>query len=169
MPVQRFDPSSRETPPEADPAPRQTAEQGGPEAVRRLQAQLEELADYVRLYLSARGDALVARLRALALGLVAGLVALAVLVALVATAAAIGMLGLADLIGESIGRPWAGYVITGFGFLAICGLGVAAGIAILRRGYRRRTVRKYAGRHAQERQRFGRDAAQAAARPVERG
>jgi hypothetical protein len=169
MPVQRFDPSSHETPPEADPSTRQNGEQGGPEALRRLQAQLEELAEYVRLYLSAQGDAWAARLRSLALWLAAGVVALVVLVALVATAAAIGMLGLADLIGESLGRPWAGYVITGFGFLAICGLGLAAGIAILRRSYRRRTVRKYAGRHAHERQRFGRDAAGAAARQAERG
>jgi hypothetical protein len=170
MPVNRFEPSASPTPPEAEPgADDQAADRGGPEAVRRLHAQLEELGQYVRLYLAARGDALLASVRAIGLWLVAGVAALVALVALLATAAAIGMLGVADLVGQSLGRPWAGYVITGFGFLALCALGLLVALVMLRRSFRRKTVKKYARRHEEQRRRFGHDVAgRAAARQAER-
>lgn len=166
MPVNRFDPAPPGTPPDADEA---DAEPGGPEAVHRLHGQLEELAEYVRLYLAARGDAIRASLRVAGLWLVVGIVALVALVAMLATAATIGMLGLADLVGQQVGRPWAGYVITGFGFLALCILGLVLAVAVLRRRFRKQTMKKYARRHEEQRRRFGHDVlGQAAAGQAER-
>jgi hypothetical protein len=79
------------------------------------------------------------------------------------------MLGIADLVGQQVGRPWAGYVITGFGFLALCGLGLVAAVFMLRRSFRKKTMKKYARRHEEQRRRFGHDAAaQAGARQAER-
>jgi uncharacterized membrane protein YedE/YeeE len=123
----------------------------------------------VRLYLSARADAILASLRRLGLWLVIGAVGLVVALAMLTAAAVIGILGIADLVGQALGeRPWAGYVVTGFGLLAIFAIGLFAAMLMLRRSFRNRTVKKYARRHSQQRARFGHDAAQAAARGSER-
>jgi hypothetical protein len=163
MPVEQVDPEmSNDLDPDAQ-------NRGGPEAVRRLQAQLEELAEYVRLYLAARGDAIWTSVRMSALWLVVGTVGLVALVALVASAAAILMVGIAELVGDGLGRAWAGYAVTGFGFLALCAAGLVAAVIVLRRRFRQKTLKKYARRHEEQRRRFGHDAAgQAAAQRAER-
>lgn len=166
MPVNRF-----ETPPGDAPetATDDEAQRGGPEAIERLQGQFEELGEYARLYVSARADALLAAIRACGLWLVAGLVALVVLIALLSAAAVIGILGVADLVGQALGdRTWAGFVVTGFGFLAICFVGFMTAILVLRRRFRNKTVNKYAKQHAEQRARFGRDVTGRAARQTER-
>jgi hypothetical protein len=170
MPVNRFDPSPSGATRESEPEHEAKApEQGGPEAVRRLQAQLEELGEYLRLYLAARGDAILASVRSIGLWLVVGVVALVVLVAMLATAAAMALLGIAGLVGQQLASPWAGYALTGFGFLGLCALGLIAAVFLLRRGFRKQTMKKYARRHEEQRRRFGHDVAgQAAARQAER-
>lgn len=170
MPVNRFDSSPSDASQSAtDSGADDESLRGGPEAIERLHAQFEELVDYVRLYLSARADALVASLRRLGLWLVVGAVGLVVTFAMLTAAAVIGILGIADLVGQALGeRPWAGYVVTGFGLLAIVALGLLAAVLVLRRSFRNQTVEKYARRHREQRTRFGHDAAQAAARDSER-
>ncbi len=153
MPVNRFDESA------ADPA--DTADEPkGPEAFHRLERQLEELGEYGRLYLSARADAIVARLRQIGLWAVAAVGGVAILCALLATATVIGVLGLAQLIGQALGeRLWAGYLITGFGMLALFVAAIVAAAVILPRRFRSKTVKKYERRHQTQRARFGRDVA----------
>jgi hypothetical protein len=168
MPMNRFDASPGDAPESAadagtDAGTDDDSPRGGPEAVERLHAQLAELVEYGRLYLSARADAIVASLRRLGLWLLIGAVGLVVAFAMLTAAAVIGLLGIADLLGQVLGeRPWAGYVVTGFGLLAICALGLFAVMLVLRRSFRNKTVKKYARRHSEQRARFGHDAAQAA-------
>ncbi|MEX0678277.1 MAG: hypothetical protein WD063_14445 [Pirellulales bacterium] len=170
MPVNRFDMPPSGQSPEGPDADDDETVRGGPEAVQRLHRQFEELGEYVRVYLAARGDAIRASLRRLALWLVVVIAALVVLVAMLATAAAIAILGVADVVGQALGRPWAGYVVTGFGLLAIGGLVLMAATIILRRRFRNRTVEKYARRHREQRARFGRDVTERATpRQSERG
>ena len=93
MPINGFDPAQSE-PPEADAPQDDESVRGGPEAIQRLHAQLEELGEYVRLYLAARGDAIVAALRRLGLWLAVGAVGLVALSAMLC-----GVSGLAFAIG----------------------------------------------------------------------
>lgn len=139
-------------------------ETGGPEAFRRLQSQLEELAEYAKLYASARKDAIVATVRNLALLAVAGILALLIGSAMLITAAVIGLIGLAQLIGVALGdRLWAGYLVTGFGLLALVAIAVAVALVVLQRRFRKQTVDKYVKRHKSQRARFGHDVAGQAA------
>jgi hypothetical protein len=131
---------------------------GGPEAFGRLQSQLEELAEYARLYVSAKKDAILATVRKLALFAVAGILAFLIGSALLVTAAVIALLGLAQLIGAALGdRLWAGYLITGFGLLALVAIVLAVAIFAMQRRFRKQTVEKYAKRHKSQRARFGHD------------
>jgi hypothetical protein len=146
--------------PQADDEAPDDAPRGGPEAIGRLERQFEELVEYLRLYFAARQDALRAALRRWALWLIALAAGLAVLVAAVGAAAVIAILGLAQLVGQSLGdRPWAGYVVTGTGLLAILAAVLAVAMTVLARRFRNKTVEKYARRHREHRARFGRDAA----------
>ena len=144
-------------------------ERGGPAAVQELQRQYEELLEYVRFYLAARVDTIRVALRRTVLSLVMGTLALFVAGAALATCTVIGILGIANLIGQLLGdRLWAGYLITGFGALLIVGLALLLFSSRLKRTSRERTASKYARRRQEQRARFGRDVAgadPAAARP----
>jgi len=165
--VNRFDRTAHAGPEIPDPS---AAEGGtGPEALRRLQAQLEELSEYARLYAAARKDAILASTRNVALWAAAGVVGLVVVSAALVTAAVLGLVGLAQIIGIALGdRLWAGYLITGFGLLLIVALSFAAMIVQVRRRFRKQLVDKYAKRHASQRARFGHDVAQQAAGAAQR-
>ncbi len=159
----RFDRTAQRPDDDPEPAP-DDAPAGGPEALGRLQAQLEEMAEYARLYASARKDAIVAALRKVALLAAAGIVALLIVTATLVTAAVIALLGLAQLIGAALGdRLWAGYLITGFGLLALVALGLAVSIFAMQRRFHKQTLEKYARRHQAQRARFGHDVGQQAA------
>jgi hypothetical protein len=162
MPVNRFDRTAYGEPPESDPSFDETEQdeldQGGPEALRRLQAQLGELADYARQYFSARKDALLANVRKCALWAMAGIVGFAILCTMLITATVLGMLGLAQIIGIGLGdRLWAGYLIVGFGLLLVVALGLVISIRFVQRRFHRLTVNKYAKRHQTQRARRGHD------------
>lgn len=158
MPVNRFDRTAYGEPPEADP-PFDDVEQGesdqvGPEALRRLQAQLGELADYARLYVEARKDALLASIRRFALWAIAGVVGLAILCTMLVTATVLGMIGLAQIIGIGLGdRLWAGHLIVGFGLLLMVAAGLIVSIRLVQRRFTKQTVNKYAKRHQAQRAR----------------
>jgi len=133
----------------------------GPEAFRHFQAQLEELADYARLYASAKKDALTSSIRRAALWMAIGLVAASVAVASVITATVLALLGLAQLIGQALGeRLWAGYLITGGGFILLLAAGMVLALSTLQTRFRKQTVQKYERRHQAQRARFGHDASE---------
>jgi hypothetical protein len=167
MPVNRFDRTAYadSTSDSSDePAP-----EGGPEAVRRLQAQLAELADYARFYASAKKDAILAGVRKVALLGLAGLAAFVVFCTMLVTAAVLALLGLAQLIGETLGdRLWAGYLIVGLGLLIGVAIGLLTAIIFLQRRFRTQTVNKYAKRRQSQSARFGHDLGQQAGGEAER-
>jgi hypothetical protein len=145
------------------------AVEGGPEAVRRLQAQLEELGEYARFYASAKKDAIVASVRKFALLGLAAVAAFAVFGAMLMTAAVLAVLGVAQWIGEILGdRLWAGYLIVGWGMLLLVAVGLAAAIVYLQRRFRTQTVNKYDKRRRNQRARFGHDLGQQARGEAER-
>ena len=147
----------------------ETMPEGGPEAVRRLQAQLEELGDYARIYASAKKDAMIASGRKLALFALAGVTAFAVFATVLVTAAVLAMLGTSQLLGEALGnRPWAGYLVVGLGVLVSVAFGLLGAIAYLQRRFRIQTVKKYATRRQHLRTRFGHDLGEPAGGEVER-
>jgi hypothetical protein len=162
MSSERYDPG---TPPGTATALDDEPQGTGPEALDRLRAQLEELAEYGRTYLAARKDAIVVGVRRAALWTAVGVVGLAIACALLCTATVIGILGLAQLVGQALDAPWAGYVIVGFGLLALAVLGLLAAVVVLNRSFRRSTVKKYERRHQRQRARFGRDIETAGAEP----
>ncbi len=162
MPVNRFDRTYDDSPdPESGSSESPFDEQhtqGGPEALRRLQAQLGDLGDYARLYFAARKDAVLASVRKLALWAMAGIVGFAILCTMLITATVLGMLGLAQIVGIGLGdRPWAGYLIVGFGLLMLVAAGLTISIRLLQRRFRKQTVNKYAKRHPTQQARPGHD------------
>lgn len=165
MPGQRFDDSALDPAAPAGDAEhtRANGHAGGPEAVHELFGQLEEFGEYARLYLQAKRDLFTALLRRFGLILAVALVALVVVGSLLAAAAVLSLVGLSWLIGDAMGRPWAGYLITGGGLLVICFGGMWLAIARVRRSFYVQTVEKYARRHEAQRQRFGHDVRQRAA------
>jgi hypothetical protein len=133
----------------------------GPEAFRQLQAQLEELADYARLYVSAKKDAITCSLRRAAVWAAIGVVAASVAVTTVITSTVLTMIGLSQLIGEALGdRPWAGYLITGGGLILLLAVGTLIALTTLQSRFRKQTVQKYERRHQAQRNRFGHDASE---------
>jgi hypothetical protein len=145
------------------------AAEGGPEAVRRLQAQLVELGEYARFYASAKKDAILASARKWALLGLAGVAAFAILCTMLITAVVLALLGVAQGIGDALGdRLWAGYLIVGWGLLLLVAAGFAAAMFYLQRRFRTQTVNKYDKRRRNQRARFGHDLRQQARGEAER-
>jgi hypothetical protein len=161
MPTSRFDRTeftgAAEGEPYADPAPEDGSAKG-PEAFRHLQSQLEELADYARLYASAKKDALTSSVRRAALWAATGVIAATIAVSTVVTATVLTLVGLAQFLGEALGdRLWAGYLLTGGGFLILLAIGVWVTLTTLQSKFRQQTVKKYESRHNAQRARFEHD------------
>lgn len=159
MPVNRFDRTSYAEQPENDAHEHQPLNGHGPEAVRRLQRQLEELGEYARLYASAKKDGIIATIRGAVLWAIVGLTAAAIGLSVLVTAAVLTMLGLAQLIGEALdGQLWAGYLIAGGGLLLLVLAVLVGGVIFLQARFRKQTVKRYAKRHQDQQTRFGHDA-----------
>ncbi len=161
MPVNRFDRTASGD--DADPEETDKGfDRGGPEAVHRLQAQLEELGEHARMYVQARKDAMLATSRKLVLWALAGIIGFAVLCTMLITATVLGMTGLAQVIGVGLGdRAWAGNLIAGFGLLLLVAVGLVVSIRLVQSRFHKQTVKKYAQRHQAQRSRFGHDVGQA--------
>jgi membrane protein implicated in regulation of membrane protease activity len=169
MALNRFDRTAYTGDPSDADADDAAAMEGGPEAVRRLQAQLEELGEYARFYASAKKDAILASARKWALLGLAGIAALAIFCTMLITAAVLALLGLAQWIGDALGdRLWAGYLIVGWGLLLLVAAGLAAAMVYLQRRFRTQTVNKYDKRRRNQRARFGHDLGQQARGEAER-
>jgi hypothetical protein len=130
-----------------------------------------ELRHFVAHYWMVQKDAAKAKARRAiiwaALGVVAALVAFALLVA----AAALTLVGLADALGVLFGdRFWAGKLAVGLGIIFLSLGGLALALFLWARSARQTTVKQYEHRHNQQRAQFGQDVQQRAAafrQPVE--
>jgi len=146
--------SSSETKPVLDdPQPRRE-----PPGQRSWSDHFNEILDYAIHYFEIRKDELAARGQKILLKIVLGVLAGVAGGTAVVVAVALGLIGLADLIGWALnGYYWAGKLIVGFGLIAV----IAAGIFVYKSRYiknlRTKTLAKYEHRHRLQRQRFGRD------------
>ena len=139
------------------PTPREVYEQMG-----QLVAELKESAT---CFAMAKADRLKLSLRQLGVYAALGVMGLVALWAAIATGVVLTLLGaaygFAALFG---GRLWAGTLLAGILTLALLALGTWAGIAIMTRSSRTKTVEKYEQRQHWERGRFGRAVEDTAAR-----
>jgi hypothetical protein len=128
-----------------------------------------ELREYFVHYWTVQKDAARATARRVLLwtilGLVAGIVALALLV----SAAALALIGLSDALGVVFGeRYWAGKLVVGLGVILLSFGGLGLGLYGWSRSSRKNTVQQYERRHSQQRARFGRDIHQRAGAAYQR-
>jgi hypothetical protein len=129
-----------------------------------LTQDLAALQAYVLHYLSARSDAVSARVKKTvvwaALGLAAGVAALTALVVAVALVLGGAAEGIATALG---GRAWAGNLIVGGAVLILMALAAWIGLRYWLNLSRRRVKEQYERRRQHERNAFGKDVAQRAA------
>jgi hypothetical protein len=135
--------------------------------LNRSKQLLKELQAYGGHYLSAQLDAVALKARTLAiyaaLGLVAGLVAIAGLI----YATILLLSGLADAIGVLLGhRPWLGAMITGFVVLAGAAITTYLLVSSLLGKSRRQLHQKYEDLKSRQRNDLGRDVTAAAKSPA---
>lgn len=128
------------------------------EEVKLLLKQFQELREYVSYYAAARTDSVkrfvrnaIGRIVLAALGFVA-------VGGLIVIASWLVLSGISQGVGALFGdQAWIGVLITGVLALAGVGLGVSCAAETRKNASRKRTVRKYETRDAEQRARFGRD------------
>ena len=136
----------------------------GPAALGRLEEQLEELGEYIHYYFSAQLDSAKVSLRRAALAIGAAILVLAAASSLVGVCVTIAVLGVANLLGATLGdRLWAGYLIVGVSVLAAIAIGIYFAVSRLERSLRQRTVDRYTRRRREQKERFGHDVKEQAA------
>jgi hypothetical protein len=133
------------------------------EAVHRISADFAELKEYATLYLMARVDGVKRTLRNIGLYAALGVVGLIVGGAMLATAAAMIVIAIGQVLGILFGgRIWLGYLVTGV--LILTAVGIAAWIVMkkLTDSWRSKTMAKYEQLKQSQRERFGRDVSERA-------
>jgi hypothetical protein len=123
-----------------------------------LMAHLRELSEYASYYFAARSDLVKAKVRKIALYIVAGLIAAVAGATLLIVALVLVLVGIAGGLGELMGnRPWAGSLATG----AIVAAIVFGSLTLLLPQWlvnsRRQVKDKYDRRRQSQRTRFGHD------------
>jgi hypothetical protein len=130
------------------------------DALKLLIRQLAELRGSVSLYVTAQLDSAKASVRSALLGLILAALGAVAVASLVVTASVFVLSAVAEGLGRLFGdQPWIGTLLTGLLTLAGVGLGAAGAVSARRNRDRAKAVEKYAARRAQQRARFGRDAA----------
>jgi hypothetical protein len=113
-------------------------------------------------YRAARGDAMSAKVKRLAVWGAVGLIGLFAGIAAVVVAVYLALDGIALGLAALFGRPWVGELVTGLGVLLLAGLGLWIGLRYWMNLSLRTAKEKYERRRNLERRRFGKDVAQRA-------
>ncbi len=116
-----------------------------------------ELKSYAQYYISAKRDAIKAKIVRASLWVIAGIVAMVAGLCVLATAVALLLGSIADLISGAVGRSWAGGMIVGGGLLLIIALGLWLGPKLFVKALRKATVKKYEEIRRKQRSDFGHD------------
>jgi hypothetical protein len=141
---------------ESEPAPA--------EAMQQVSNLLGALGEYISYYFAAKADSFKLSMRNAMLMAVVGVGALLALGATVITAIVLLLVGLAQAIAALLGgRMWAGNLIVALLVLILIGGGTFAGLAMLKKASRERTVKKYESRQDKQRTDFGANVAERAA------
>jgi hypothetical protein len=134
-----------------------------PNPLAGLLSNLAELREYAALYLATHADSVKLSARQAVLKAAVGVIGLVAAVAIVATAGVLLVTGMANGIALLLGdRLWAGQLITAVVILSVLAGGAYAGLRIVLKSSRNRTVEKYERRHQQQRAAFGHDVRQRA-------
>src|SRR5262249_55899137 len=132
------------------------AQPTGPDALDEALRHAAEARDYFAYWLAAQADRVKLRLRRAAMWAIVGLAALAILLAIVMTAAALLLVGVADLISKLIGgQSWLGEVVPGVGLLLIVALAVALGLWSWKKSSFEAVRHRFAARRRRQRAKFG--------------
>jgi len=131
-----------------------------PEALRRLQQQIEELQAYFTHFVSAKVDGFLLSSRQLALWTALGIMGLIALAGLIITTIVLLLSGAAAGFGLLFGgRLWLGQVVVGGGLLSLLALGILVGMRIWQHRSRQQKVQQYDERQLQQHAAFGRSVA----------
>jgi uncharacterized membrane protein len=127
-----------------------------PEALHRLQQQIEELQAYLAHFVSAKVDGFLLSARQIAVWTALGIIGLTALVGLVATAIVLLLIGAASGLGLLFGgQQWLVQVVVGGGLLLLLALGVFIGLRAWQHRSRQQKVQQYDERQLQQRAAFG--------------
>jgi len=131
-----------------------------PEALRRLQQQIEALQAYFTHFVSAKVDSFLFSSRQLALWTALGIMGLLALAGLIITAMVLLLGGAAAGLGLLFGgRLWLGQVVVGGGLLSLLALAIIVGMRTWQHRSRQQKVQQYDERQLQQRTAFGRNVA----------
>jgi len=131
-----------------------------PEALHRLQQQIEELQAYFTHFVSAKVDGFLLSGRQLALWTPLGITGLLALAGLIITAIVLLLGGAAAGLGLLFGgQLWLGQVVVGGGLLSLLALSIFIGMRTWQNRSRQQKVQQYDERQLQQRTAFGRNVA----------
>jgi len=123
-----------------------------------LKKHLAELAEYAWLYLSLQGDSVLSSIRTAGINAALGLIAGVVGIALIVKATTMLLAGAAGGLGELLGdRVWAGELIVSGIVLVILAIAVYVVMTKLTNTSRQKVITKYEQRRQAERAQFGHD------------
>ena len=135
-------------------------ESSPPEALRRLQQQIEALQAYFTHFVSAKIDGFLLSSRQIALWTALGIMGLMALIGLIVTAIVLLLSGAAAGLGLLFGgQLWLGQVVVGGGLLILLALGIFIGMRTWQHRSRQQKVQQYDERQLQQRAAFGRSVA----------
>jgi hypothetical protein len=135
------------------------------DAFRDATARFGELKEYISYYIAAKRDQIKASIRSAALYGVLGIVAALILMCTVIMGVVLLTIGIAYGLTALFGdRAWLGFIVAGVIFLVVTGVPAYLGVQILKSSARKRTVQKYEQWQHHQRQHFGTDVEQKAAR-----
>ena len=128
------------------------------EELKLLLTQFQELQEYVSYYAAVRTDSVKCSVRNAIGRIVLAAMGFVAVGGLIVMASWFVLSGISQGAGALFGdRAWIGAVITGVLALAGVGSGMSCVVWALKNASRKRTVREYETREAQQRARFGRD------------
>jgi hypothetical protein len=127
----------------------------GPDAFAEAMQRLAEVREYASYLATAEIDKLKLKARRIAILAVAGIVAGILGLAILVSAAALLLQGVAGFIGDLVGRPWAGAIITGGGILALVAIGSWLGLRAWQAASFKALQKRYEYRKQKQRTQFG--------------
>jgi len=131
-----------------------------PEALHRLQQQIEELQAYFTHFVSAKVDGFLLSGRRIALWTALGIMGLLALAGLIISAIVLLLGGAAAGLGLLFGgQLWLGQVVVGGGLLSLLALSIFIGMRTWQNRSRQQKVQQYDERQLQQRTAFGRNVA----------
>lgn len=127
----------------------------GPEALQEILKQITELKEYGLYYLTAKTDAVKAVSQKLVLVTIGGILALGAVSGLLVVSVVLFCMGIANGLGELLGRAWLGDLVAALLFLSLVIITTIVTVKKYQKTSLKRTVQTYEQRQNRQRQKFG--------------